>query len=94
MPNRLITYLGAGFGVVAATYLTLVVFTVYLASLQTQLGSQIGDTQAAIGTLEASYYRAVTAIDATDPAALGYVQPVQREYARAATAPILTRAGI
>ncbi|HVW71762.1 MAG TPA: hypothetical protein VHB93_01260 [Candidatus Paceibacterota bacterium] len=94
MPNRLITYLGTTFGVVIATYLSMVVFTVYLASEQTRLGSQIGDTEASIGTLEASYYQQVTKIDAIDPAALGFVQPQAREYARAATAPVLTRAGL
>lgn len=94
MPNRLTTYLGATFGVMVLTYLTMVVFTVYLASEQTRLGSAIGDTQAAIGTLEASYYHAVTQIDAEDPAALGFTEPASREYAQGASAPVLTRAGI
>jgi len=94
MPKNAITYLGATFGVMLAGYLSLVVFTVYLAAEQTHLGSQIGDTEASIGTLEASYYSAVTRIDAIDPATLGYVQPAGHEFARAATAPVLTQAGI
>jgi hypothetical protein len=94
MPKHTITYLSATFGVMLAGYLSLVVFTVYLAAEQTRLGSSIGDTEAAIGTLESSYYSAVTRIDAIDPATLGYVQPAGHEFARAATAPVLTEAGI
>jgi hypothetical protein len=94
MPSHILTYLKATFGVIGGAYLALVIFTMYLASTQMALASSIGDTEAAIGRLEASYYTKVSAIDATDPSTLGFVMPAQKLYARAESGPVLTKAGL
>lgn len=94
MSSTFIKYLRVAFCLMVSTYLALIVSTMYLASTQVALGSSIGETEAAIGRLEASYYTTVTKIDATDPSALGYVQPAHKVYARAESGPVLTRAGI
>lgn len=85
------TYLGSIFAALVGTYLLLMIGTVYLASLQTELLAQVHEKEAAIGQLEARYYIAVGELHATHPATLGLFPPKVKHYAREATAPVLTR---
>jgi len=93
MPNRFTVYVGASFAFSVAAYLLLVITTIYLASSQTVLLGQVSDTEAAIGQLESHYYTAIAELGDINPAALGFVAPATKLYARAAEAPALTRAG-
>jgi hypothetical protein len=88
----MLSYLGVTFGTLVAAYLLLVTGTVYLASWQSDLLSQVADKEASIGQLEAEYYSSIAAVNSMDTASLGFVVPTAKTYARAAEAPALTRA--
>ncbi len=85
LPNRLNLYLGIVAGGLLTAYVTLMVTTILLAALQTQLAQNIQDTQMALGKLETSYYAAIGQMDSTDPHALGYVTPTHVHYVTAAS---------
>lgn len=85
LPNRINLYLTLIAGGLLAAYVALMVTTVLLATLQTQLAQNIQDKQMAIGKLETSYYAAIGQMDSTDPHALGYVTPAHVHYVTAAT---------
>jgi len=93
MPNRTLTYLGASFGGMVAIYIALVIATIFLANWQTEMVSRVNDAEASIGMLEAEYYEAIARVNAEDPAQFGFVRPAKKEFARAADAPSVTRAG-
>lgn len=93
MPDRTITYLSSVFGVLVGSYLVLVVGTVLLASYETDLIHSVGDTEAKIGVLESRYYDAVATLTSTPAAAMGLIRPEKTAYVRAASVPVLTRAG-
>ncbi len=92
MHNPFLIYLKSAFGILVVSYLLLVVGTIYLASYQTELSAKIRNTEGTIGQLEARYYTAIAALDATNPGILGFSAPSTKFYARAAQAPVLTRA--
>ncbi len=85
LPNRLNLYLTLIAGGLLAAYVALMVTTILLAALQTQLAQNIQNKQMAIGKLETSYYAAIGQMDATDPHALGYVTPTNVHYVTAAS---------
>ncbi|CAN5729994.1 hypothetical protein BH11PAT2_BH11PAT2_06890 [soil metagenome] len=85
LPNRLNLYLGLIAAGLLAAYVALMVTTILLAALQTQLAQNIQDKQMAIGKLETSYYAAIGEMDSTDPHALGYVTPKNVQYITAAS---------
>ncbi|MDB5245542.1 MAG: hypothetical protein JWN90_647 [Parcubacteria group bacterium] len=85
LSNRLNLYLGLLAGGLLAAYVALMVTTILLAALQTQLAQNIQNKQMAIGKLETSYYAAIGQMDSTDPHALGYVTPAHVQYVTAAS---------
>jgi hypothetical protein len=94
MPERLNTYLGSLAGLMLVAYLALVIGTIFLANVQTELADSVSDAEASIGALETQYYAAIASVNAEDPATFGFVVPAKKEYARAAASlPTLTRAG-
>ena len=76
-----------------AIYIALVIATIFLANWQTEMAGRVNNAEAAIGALEAQYYEAIARVNAEDPAQYGFVLPAKKEFARAADAPSVTRAG-
>jgi len=90
LPRRLNVYLALIAGALIAAYVVVMVITILLAALETQLSQNIETKQMAIQKLESSYFASINQLDAADPAALGYVTPKHVAYVEAADAPGLS----
>jgi hypothetical protein len=86
LPRRLNVYLGLVAGALVAAYVVIMVITILLAALETQLSQNIQTKQMAIQKLESSYFASINELDSTDPAALGYVTPKHVAYVAATEA--------
>jgi hypothetical protein len=80
-PNFSLSVIAGG---LLATYLALMIGTVVLAALQTQLARTVGTTRGEIARLETAYYDAIASVNATDAHALGFVTPETIVYVPAA----------
>jgi hypothetical protein len=61
-------------------YVALFGATMYFASLETQLSSDIRSLEATVASLESDYYDAIQTFSAQDPFLLGYASPVGVRY--------------
>jgi len=86
LPRRLNVYLMLMAFALIAAYVAIMVITILLAALETQLSQNIETKQMAIQKLEASYFNSIDQLDSTDPASLGYVTPQHVAYVQAAEA--------
>ncbi len=84
LPRRVNMYLGLIAGALVAAYVVIMVITILLAALETQLSQNIETKQMAIQKLESTYFTSIDQLDATDPASLGYVTPKHVAYVAAA----------
>jgi hypothetical protein len=86
MPDRLVPVLGAACGLLALSYVTLMVTTIFFASWQSQAVGSIGLSESTIGNLESQYYSTINSVSSIDPSSLGFVSPTDVEYVAAASA--------
>jgi len=93
MPDRTITFLTLGAGLLFAVYLAFVIMTVVFATMQTSLAVDVRDAEGSISTLETTYYAAIAKQNASSPSSIGLVQPQDVKYAVAKPASGLSFAG-
>ena len=91
MPDRTIQILSFALSILVFAYVSLMVVTVTLAAIRTDLAGELRDTENAIAVLERDYYDSIERIGATDPAALGLAKPASVTYAAMVEAPTVTR---
>ncbi len=84
-PDRLIPFLSASCGLLAISYVALMVTTIFFASWQSQAVSSIRDSEGRIGNLESQYYSTINSVSSIDPSSLGFVAPTDVEYVAAAS---------
>ncbi len=83
MTNRTVQTLGICAASLTAAYLTLVIMTVFFATLRTQYAVNISNEEASLGTLESGYLGALASVQSADPKALGYAAPVAERFVSA-----------
>lgn len=90
MPSRTIPFLSYTAAALIAVYLVLVVVTVTLAAVQTNLAVEVNEAEQDIVRLESRYYAMVAEIDRVDPGSRGLMKPEGTTYAVSAAAPTVT----
>lgn len=75
-----IRFLSYTCGALLLVYIALVGATMYYASLETHLSSDMRSLEAEVATLESNYYDAIKGLSARDPFALGYASPLGVRY--------------
>lgn len=92
--DRLVPLLGTLCAVLAISYVSLMVTTIFFASWQSQAMNTIRTNESRIGNLESQYYSTINNVSSIDPSSLGFVAPTDVEYVAAANTPSnLTFAG-
>lgn len=77
-------------GTLIVAYLALVVVTVTMAAVQTNLSMEVHETEQDIARFETRYYDMIAIIDRTDPSSRGLVKPAKVTYAAQTAAPAVT----
>jgi L-lactate permease len=80
MSDRLVPTLGISCALLTASYVSLVVITVFFAAWQSQAVYSVRNTESAIGNLEAKYYTTMNHVTQLNPATLGFVTPATVQY--------------
>lgn len=90
MYSRTISLMSYVAGTLVVAYLALVVVTVTLAAVQTNLSMEVHETEQDIARFESRYYDMIAVIDRTDPSSKGLVKPARITYAAETEAPAVT----
>jgi len=80
MPNNTLRYLSFGCVALIATYLVLIVATLFFAGVQSGLTEEIQERESAVAALETEYYDTLAALTGNEYLSVGLVSPLAVQY--------------